>query len=119
MFSKPLVPVFRFFTFAYILCFFSCQNADHSNQEAGAISAPKAGAAIFNENCKLCHGSDGRLGLNGAKDLTVSKMLINERVNIITHGKNLMTPFGGLLQRAEIDSVAAYTLKLSQTTTND
>ncbi len=119
MFGKPLVPIFCLFTFAYILGFFSCQNADHSNGEAGAVLAPKAGAAIFNDNCKLCHGSDGRLGLNGAKNLTLSKMPLNERVNIITHGKNLMTPFGGLLLTAEIDSVAAYTLKLSQTTTND
>ncbi len=119
MFDKPRVPIFAFFSYLLVLLIFSCHNGDRSSQETGIKRIPKTGVAIFNENCKLCHGADGRLGLNGAKDLTISKMPINERFNIIAHGKNLMTPFGALLETAEIDSVAAYTLILSQTITND
>jgi cytochrome c6 len=111
MLSKPIAPIFCFLSVFYI---FSCQNVAQTGQEAVASGSQKTGAAIFNDNCKLCHGADGRLGLNGAKDLTLSKMPFHERVNIITHGKKLMTPFGSLLKPVEIDSVAAYTLKLSK-----
>lgn len=74
----------------------------------------KSGAEIFQKNCILCHGASGKLGLNGAKDLSLSQLPIQDRVNIITYGKNLMTPFGEQLSPAEIDSVARYTFTLAK-----
>ena len=110
-------PFFRFhgffFTTALLLCF-SCQNIEQPSHASIASKTAREGASIFEKNCKLCHGIDGRLGLNGAKDLTISQVSLMERVKIITHGKNLMTPFGTLLSPEEIDSVAEYTLHLSQ-----
>ena len=94
-----------------LVLFFACQNSD---RHPSTDNSTTTGGDIFSSNCKLCHGADGRLGLNGAKDLTISQLPLNERVNIITNGKNLMAPFGKLLTAAEIDSVAAYTLHLNQ-----
>ena len=107
-----------FFSSSVIMLFWflGCQ-ADHpvrtTDTSAPSHAVSKGnGSDTFNKNCKICHGSDGRLGLNGAKDLSISQMLFNERVNNITNGKNLMPPFGKILTPTEIDDVANFTLQL-------
>ena len=60
----------------------------------------------------LCHGDDGKLGLNNSKDLTVSKLTIEERVDIVTNGRNTMVGFSSLLDEDEIKAVAEYTFTL-------
>lgn len=74
----------------------------------GAKTTPD-GMAVFRQNCVTCHGADGALGLNGAKDLGNSVLTLEERINIITNGKKLMTPFKALLSPEEILAVAEYT----------
>ena len=83
-------------------------------QKAGQNAAAPDGMAVFRQNCVICHGADGRLGLNGAKDLRLSTRSVEERIQIITQGKNLMTPFGTILSPEEIAAVAAYTLQLKK-----
>ena len=68
------------------------------------------GAAVFRQYCVTCHGADGKLGLNGAKDLSQSPLTREQRIQIITNGKNMMTPFGEMLSPEEIRAVADYTL---------
>lgn len=86
--------------------------AEASAQSAiGGVPQPD-GQALFRQYCVLCHGADGKLGLNGAKDLTQSALTLDERILIITKGKNLMTPFGEMLTPEEIRAVAAYTTTL-------
>ncbi|MEO6130922.1 MAG: cytochrome c [Saprospiraceae bacterium] len=70
------------------------------------------GEQIFKKNCIICHGTDGKLGVNGAKDLTVCKFTLEEREMQIKKGKNAMTPFEGILTESQIKSVAAYTQTL-------
>lgn len=84
------------------------------NKNAGNASVPD-GMAVFRKNCVVCHGADGKLGVNGAKDLTASELPIEGRIQIITNGKNLMTPFKAVLSEAEIKAVAEYTLTLKKT----
>jgi cytochrome c6 len=84
------------------------RRAAEAAQKSSPASAPD-GLAVFRQNCVTCHGTDGTLGLNGAKDLTQSVLPLEERVNIITNGKKLMTPFGAILSPEEIQAVAAYT----------
>lgn len=67
------------------------------------------GMAVFRQKCVTCHGADGALGLNGAKNLGESMLTLDDRINIITNGKKLMTPFGTLLSPEEIKAVAEYT----------
>lgn len=85
-----------------------------ATQTTGQKTIASVGMVVFRQNCVICHGADGRLGLNGAKDLTLSERPLEERVQLITHGKNLMAPFQSILSPEEIAAVAAYTLTLKK-----
>jgi len=69
------------------------------------------GAEVYKKNCKLCHGADGKQQLNGAKDLNLSTFSLEERIHIITNGKNVMVPFKDVLTAEQIKAVAIYTQK--------
>ena len=71
-----------------------------------------AGQAIFTERCVVCHGTDGKLGNNGARNLTKSNLNINGRVYIVTKGMGKMPSFKDQLTEQEIEQVAAYSLTL-------
>ncbi len=75
---------------------------------ANKENAIKNGQQIYNIVCIACHGMDGKLGVGGAKDLSVSTLTHAEKVNIITNGKGLMTPYKGQLSEQEIEAVTGY-----------
>jgi mono/diheme cytochrome c family protein len=60
------------------------------------------GATIYATYCVLCHGKDGKLGLNGAKDLTRSPLTREEMIAVVTNGRNMMQPYKEVLTAAEI-----------------
>lgn len=70
----------------------------------GAVDAKKK----YKQFCAACHGFKGDLKVNGAKDLTVSKISLVESVAQVYHGKGLMTPFKGILKDEEIVAVGKY-----------
>ena len=109
--------------FCFAILITACESAEDEiarqaeaarNKHAGATPSTPDGMAVFRKNCVVCHGADGKLGSNGAKDLTMSELPIDGRIQIITNGKNLMTPFKAVLTEAEIKAVAAYTLTLKK-----
>jgi len=65
----------------------------------------------FNMFCAVCHGKTGDLNVNGAKDLTVSTISLEESVAQVYHGRGLMTPFKGILKDHEIVAVSKYIQK--------
>ncbi|MFK8105481.1 MAG: cytochrome c [Saprospiraceae bacterium] len=82
-------------------------------REMIAAATPEQIAAVNAQSkykmlCAACHGFKGNMKVNGAKDLTKSKISLVESVAQIYHGKGLMTPFKGLLKDAEIVAVAQY-----------
>ncbi len=81
----------------------ACNNPGVSNSDGDL------GQSVFKKNCKLCHGADGKQMLNGAKDLNLSTMTLEERINIITNGKKVMVPFKDVLTAEQIKAVAQYT----------
>ncbi len=85
--------------------------AGKEKNASGTVSVAE-GEQIFKKNCIICHGVDGKLGVNGAKDITVSKLTLEERETQIKKGKNTMTPFEGILNETQIKSVAAYSMTL-------
>ena len=95
---------------AYCLLVFSCGN--NSKEKISEVKAP--GQSTFENNCTACHGSDGKLCALGAKDLSISSMSKEQMIEIITKGKNTMTPFGSLLNKEEIDAVATYVQTLKK-----
>ncbi len=66
------------------------------------------GKEIFDISCSPCHGDDGKLGLMGAPDLSVTTFNLKACVEIIKNGKGTMTPFDGALNDEQINSVAEY-----------
>jgi len=66
------------------------------------------GKEIFNEKCSLCHGVDGKLGMSGAKDLSITALDHASIVDIITHGKNAMAPYKDALSSEQIEAVTSY-----------
>ncbi len=78
-----------------------------------AQAAPPApGQLIFQKNCGRCHGQDGRLGRNGAHDLTKSNLNAFGRTYLVTNGMGKMPAFAKKLTAAQIDAVVAYSLTL-------
>lgn len=102
-----IILAIAFTTFA-----FACEsaNAEDSKQHE---SNPR-GAELFIKYCALCHGPDGKKGFNGAKDITASTLLIEERIILIREGKGLMTPYKELLSEEDIRAVAEFSLSLNK-----
>ena len=73
---------------------------------------PTPGQLIFQKNCVRCHGKDGRLGLNGAHDLTKSNLNAFGRTYLVTKGMGKMPSFEKTLTATQIAQVVAYSLTL-------
>ena len=76
--------------------------------KAGAKIIAISGKEIFNEKCTLCHGGDGKLGMSGAKDLSVTPLNHTDIVTVITEGKNTMASYKATLSHEQIEAVASY-----------
>lgn len=84
-----------------------------ANTEKKATKAQLAkGKEVYTKYCELCHGPDGKLALNGAYDITVSPLTLEERVELIRNGRNLMTPFQGILSAEQMELAAYYSMSL-------
>lgn len=75
-------------------------------------AAPGDGKAVYEAKCVNCHGSDGKLGLSGAKDLTASSLSHDEKKEIILNGKNAMMGFRDQLTDEQVESVVTYISQL-------
>jgi cytochrome c6 len=75
-------------------------------------TAPSPGQLLYQKNCQRCHGKDGRLGLNGAHDLTKSNLNAFGRTYLVTNGMRKMPSFSKTLTPAQIEQVVAYSLTL-------
>jgi mono/diheme cytochrome c family protein len=71
------------------------------------------GEKIFKQYCVTCHGLRGDLGVSGAANLIESKLKVDERIKVITNGRNNMASFKALLNKDKIKAVAQYTMTLS------
>lgn len=73
-------------------------------------TASNDGKALYESNCQLCHGADGKLGMAGASDLSSSTLPKEEIIHIILKGKGSMPP--APLSENQASSVAEYILTL-------
>jgi len=98
----------------FLVCFslavliYACSNKGGHE----TANSAEMGVKVYKQYCVVCHGPDGKLGLNGAKDLTISKFSEAERIVQVTEGKGAMTPFKNVLSPEEIKAVVAYTFTL-------
>jgi cytochrome c6 len=87
-----------------------------------SAAAQSDGQKLFEQNCAKCHGPDGSGNTSigkavGAKDLRAPEVLKLTDAQIFTQvdqGKGNMPPFGGTLNKAQIDSLIPYVRSLGK-----
>ena len=89
-----------------VYCILATSCGNNSTPKTTEVKSP--GQSLFEDNCTSCHGADGKLCVLGAKDLSISILDKTQMMEIITNGKNTMTPFGTMLSKEEIDAMADY-----------
>lgn len=72
------------------------------------------GKTVYKTYCVACHGPDGKLMLNEAPDLSVSKMTMEERLENIRKGGSMMPAFAEVLSEEQIEAVAEYLDELKE-----
>jgi cytochrome c6 len=96
--------------FVIFIGILACGGGGDKGTEGTLSESELRGEKTFLKYCVTCHGKDGKLGLNGSKDINVSTLSFQERILLVTNGKNTMTPFKGILSDAEIADVVAYSM---------
>lgn len=76
------------------------------SENAVAADGAIKGDVLYMDNCALCHGADGKLGMTGAADLTKTTMDAAMIKNTILNGKGNMKAVP--LSPEQADAVAAY-----------
>ena len=95
---------------------FACSqsSSDKSGSEPAAATPSVDGEKIYKTYCVTCHGLYGDMGASGAFNLQTSVLPVEERINVITNGRKVMTPFKELLSEEKIKAVAQYTMTLTK-----
>lgn len=107
--------VFLFFLPAFISCGGKKEEAASTPPVSMVESKPAVdGAKVYKISCALCHGMDGKLGLNGSKDLSISALTLEERIALITKGKGVMPAQENILSAEEIKAAAEHTMTLKK-----
>lgn len=81
-----------------------------------AAHAQNNGATLFQSNCLMCHGADGKgstptgqaLKVVNLHSPEVVKMSDAELANVISKGKKSMPAFGSRLTSSQIESLVSY-----------
>ena len=98
--NLKIVSFFIFVLFAMVAC-------------QSGTPKKKTGFDIYRSNCITCHGADGRMGINGAKELPSSPLPLEQRIEVITSGRNSVMPsFKNTLTEEQIKLVAEYTMTM-------
>jgi mono/diheme cytochrome c family protein len=58
------------------------------------------GHQLYKSYCVACHGVKGDMGASGAYDLSGSKLTLEERIQVITNGRNAMASYKSLRRRS-------------------
>jgi uncharacterized membrane protein SirB2 len=76
------------------------------------LSSSNMGELLFQQNCTMCHGADGKMGTLGAKDLSKSAMSNADVLNIISNGKAAMPAYSKTLSAEDIALLAGHVEQL-------
>ncbi|MBK8340236.1 MAG: cytochrome c [Flavobacteriales bacterium] len=98
-----------------ILGLLACSSTPDGTASTSASSGPLDGAKLFQMQCTLCHGRDGKLGLSGAKDLTVSALTREQMLLLVSNGKGAMMPYKSVMRPEEIEAVVDHVRSLRAT----
>lgn len=71
-----------------------------------AVATSTDGKELYEANCRLCHGDDGKLGASGSKDISVTTLDHAGITQVILEGKGMMNPVRVSPEQA--DAIARY-----------
>lgn len=91
---------------AYGLAEVNKKQKNKSNDTTAVTSID--GKELYSAYCTKCHGEDGKAGLMGATDISLSQLDDTGIREMITTGKNNMQGFGSQLNPEQIASVSEY-----------
>lgn len=102
----------------------SCVNTESKTEtsdssESETVLSPEEeriekGRILFASTCKLCHGADGTLALNGAKDLSKSPLTKEEKIHVIKNGRKTMAAYKNVFSEDEINLLADFVESLKK-----
>lgn len=115
----------RFFTICIIIgtiawgqqCSSTDTKSSQSEEEANLTPEERQlalGKRLFKNHCVACHGMDGKMGFNGAKDLTETELTLEERKILIAYGRGSMMAFKSILSADEIEAAARYSMTFNK-----
>jgi cytochrome c5 len=82
--------------------------------DTSSIADPiAAGKLIYTNSCINCHGSDGKLGGSGSKDLSEISLTVDQQKELIRNGKNAMPGYRDLSEE-QLDAVVQYIATLKE-----
>jgi mono/diheme cytochrome c family protein len=94
-----------------LCCSFAFANLAFADADDTSPPTPeqvKRGSALYSQHCAACHGPRMK-DPEGAFDLTKFPHDQKSRfITSVTHGKNSMPPWGGLLSGGDIESLWGY-----------
>jgi mono/diheme cytochrome c family protein len=100
-------------TLIALCCSFAVANfayADAEDTSAPSAEQVKRGSGLYAQHCAPCHGPRMQ-DPEGAFDLrTFPKDQKTRFITSVTHGKNSMPPWGGLLSEGDIQSLWGYVI---------
>ena len=97
--------------FAIILLLIGCSTDNQSSSKLeGEETTPSNPQALYTIHCDACHGADGKEGVSGAADLSISKLSDKEIENTILNGNEKgMMPFKEMITNPkDIKSLVEY-----------
>ena len=73
--------------------------------DSAAVTATD-GKSLYEAKCAMCHGNDGKLGMAGAKDISVTTLNSGEIAGVILNGKGSMNKVE--VSEEQANAIAAY-----------
>lgn len=94
-------------TASYGLAEIAAKHKAKVSEEAVAADGSINASVIYMDNCALCHGADGKLGMTGASDLSVTQLHSDSIKSVIMNGRGAMAKIQGLTDE-QAAAVAEY-----------
>ena len=95
-------------TASYGLAEIAAKNKAKISTEAVAADGSINPQVLCKDNCALCHGDDGKKGMSGAQDISITQLSQDSIAKIIVNGRGMMKPVP--LSQEQAAAIAEYVL---------
>ena len=102
-----------FFVFCSAILIMSCTQNNSPKQTSEELNAPP-GKQVYTKSCRLCHGTDGGLGLSGAANLKMTALTVDEIKVVVENGRKGMPAWKAQLSAEQIQQVSEYVVTLKK-----